>query len=496
TISARRSDEISPPIETVAAGPKPPPPAQRTESPPTAKELSPKPIAVESSVAALSLTLGTATVTTVLPPPSDSPPETSIKSSFAILSPPKRSGTLAVCEHPRGADQFATLEAACAAASDGDTIELRYDGSREERPLKIGNLNLTIRAGDGFRPVVVFRPVNVDPVKYPRSMFLLGGGRLTLVGAAFELDVPHDVPADSWSMLETQGGALIRLERCWLTVRNISAKGAVYHPDVAMFRVRLSPDAEMGAEASPSATPLATIELVDSVARGEADLLRVEDIQPVHLTVDDGLLILGGRLLSAGGGPMAPKLDEMLRVELRDTTALTQGGLCWIVNSTSRPHQLTTQWVSTNSILIVGPGSSLIEQEGTVSAEDFRQRFIWSGDRNFYQEVGTFWTIRNLDFEQPPETMNFEAWETYWGPSREIQPSIATLKWLRTPAVDQPLHERGPDDYTLDSSMFRDAAARPGCRPDRLTRTAADSNATKSIHAKPASSGDADGRPD
>ncbi|MEN6407220.1 MAG: serine/threonine-protein kinase [Thermoguttaceae bacterium] len=488
-----RDDEPSPPVQSAGSGLKSPPSpnGKRIDASAVKKNnASPEPKTAEQTVPSSSaLTLGTATVTTVLPPPSDSPPETSIESSFSILSPARRVGTLVVCANPHGDEQYATLEAACAAANDGDAIELRFNGPREERPLKIGNLNLTIRAGDGFAPVVVFRPTNADPVKYPRSMFMLGGGRLTLVGAAFELHVPHNVPADNWSMFETQGGALIRLERCWLTVQNVSAKGTAYHQDVAMFRVRLSPDAEMGAEGAPSATPLATIEMADSVVRGEADGLRVEDVQPVHLTVDDGLLILGGRLLSAGGGATAPKLDEVLRVELRDTTALAQSGLCWMVNTTSRPHQLTAQLVATHSILMVSSGSPLIEQEGSASVEDFRQRFIWNGDRNFYQGVSAFWTIRNIDFEAPPETMDFEAWETYWGPSREIQPSVARLKWRRPPAADRPLHACGPGDYTLDSSMFRDAASQPGCRPNRLLRPASGGVGAKSV-------GDVKGRAD
>ena len=49
-------------------------------------------------------------------------------------------------------------------------IELRFDGPREEKPIRLANLRVTIRAGEGYRPVIVFRPTEPDPVKYPRSM--------------------------------------------------------------------------------------------------------------------------------------------------------------------------------------------------------------------------------------------------------------------------------------------------------------------------------------
>ena len=167
--------------------------------------------------------------TTRLPMPAD-------QLSSPVETLPRRAGLLIVTENPQGDEQFSTLEAACGAARNGDVIELRFDGPREDRPLKISNLRLTIRAGEGRQPIVVFRPSDTDPVKYPRSMLTLAGGQLTLVGVAAELHVPRGVPADNWSLLETWGGEMVRLERCSLTVLNTSDQGSTYHQDVAFFR--------------------------------------------------------------------------------------------------------------------------------------------------------------------------------------------------------------------------------------------------------------------
>ena len=124
--------------------------------------------------------------------------------SGLAVNPP---GVLIVSAAPEGENQFSTLGAACAAAREGNVVELRYDGPREERPMKISNLRLTIRSGEGYRPVVVFRPTDADPVKSPHGMFTLAGGQLTLTGVAAELHVPRGAPADNWSLLETRGGA-------------------------------------------------------------------------------------------------------------------------------------------------------------------------------------------------------------------------------------------------------------------------------------------------
>ena len=118
---------------------------------------------------------------------------------------------------------------------------------------------------------------------------------------------------------------------------------------------------------------------------------------------------------------------------------------------------------------MASPGVPLIEQEGAASVDNFRQRFTWNGDRNFYQDVDVFWSVRNLDPETPPDVMGFEAWKTYWGPSRENQANSERLAWKHSPNADRPLHAYGPADYTLEDPTFGDAAAGPpGCRADRL----------------------------
>ncbi len=416
------------------------------------------------------------------PPAGVSPPPKSANDSAAPpKSASKRSGLLVVSEKPEGDDQFLSLAAACAVARNGDVIELRFNGPREDRPIKIANLHVTIQAGEGYHPVVVFHPTDADPVKYARSMFTLTASQFTLTNVAIELHVPRDVPADNWSLFETCGGEMVRLERCSLTVRNTSDQGLTYQQDVAFFRARSAPEAGGAMGAAPAATPLATLALTDCIARGEADFLRVEDLQPVHLTCENGLLITSERLLVAGGGQAAPKLDEMLRIELLHVTAAVRGGLCRLTSNSSNPYQLTAQFVSTNSILIASPGVPLIEQEGAATVDNLRQRFIWSGDWDCYQDVDVFWAVRNLDPETQPDVMTFEGWKTYWGPSRENQPSTARLLWKKAPDADRPLHAQGPAEYTLEDPTGGDSAAgAPGCQIDRLPPLPPESPSQKS----------------
>ncbi|NLF09163.1 MAG: hypothetical protein GX594_14485, partial [Pirellulaceae bacterium] len=370
-------------------------------------------------------------------------------------------------------NQFSSLAAACAAAKNGDIIELQYNGPREERPMMLSNMQLTIRPGKGFQPVVVFRPDEINPVRYPRSMITLSAGRLTLLDIAVELHVPRDLPADDWTLLETWGGQSLRLERCSLTVRNASDQLMTYHPEVAFIRARPAPDAGLPVEGGQAAAPLASIELLDSVARGEAIFLRVEDLHSVHLLWENGLLATTDALLSAGGGEVPPKPNESLRLELRRLTAVVHGGLCRLSSTPSNPYQLTVQFVCSDDIFITATGVPLIEQEGSDGVAPSRSRVVWNGDRNFYQDVDVFWMVRNSDPDVQPETMSFEAWKSYWGPSRENQPSREPVVWARYPNGNRPLHTHTPADYTLEYPPLN-AETVPGCRCERLPPLASD----------------------
>jgi len=409
-------------------------------------------------------------------PPKDSP-EPPAKDSGDALPPkapetqspptefsPKSAGRVLVVGDSIEGNGFSTLGAALAAARGGDVVELRYNGRREEpRPVRIANRELTSRAGKGFRPVIVFRPNQVDPVQYPRGMFTLAAGRLTVLGASLELHVPREVLADRWSLFELFGGAGVVMERCVLPALHASARREAYHEDVAFFRPRAGPVAE-SADGDDEA-PAAAIELSDCIARGEAAFLRAEEMQSVRLRWDNGLLAVTEPMVRASGVETVPKPDDVLRLELRHLTAAVRGGLCRMSGTPSHPYLPAVRITCAESIVIGAPGVPMIEQDAASSADDARRRFIWNGDRNWYENMDSFWTIRGIESDRPTPTMDCEAWTRYWPPLGEIQPTRAPLKWKTSPDAGRPLHDHGPADYTWDGLP---AVGAPGLRAEML----------------------------
>jgi serine/threonine-protein kinase len=399
-------------------------------------------------------------------PPGPANPAKPPEEATAVKPPAKRVGVLVVGSPAEGESSFSTLGAACRAAVDGDVVELRYDGPRVEQPVKLENLRLTVRAADGFRPVVLFQPG-----KEERNMWTLTGGRLTMINVVIEMQIPRDGPSNARSLFEGRASPALRLERCSLTIRNVTDP---LHTDVAFVRVKPALADEPLLGYRTLAEP-ASLELVNSVVRGEAVLLRVEDSQPARLAWDNGLLVTSEWLLSATGATTGSRNGgvEPLRIDLRHVTAIMRRGLCRLTSDVATPRHLAAQINCTDSILVGGGGSVLLEQVGDEGPNELRQQIAWNGDRNMYDSFDAFWVLRRSDRETPPVLMGFEVWKSHWGP-RENLPQCEKVEWQRAPAAILPLHRRTPADYTLSATDGNPALGTAsdgrnlGCQADRL----------------------------
>ena len=384
-------------------------------------------------------------------PVADSP----ARSTAEIGEPmPAQPGLLVVDPTAEAAQTFASLEAACAAARSGDVIELRYNGRLEERPIQLENLKLTIRAGDQYRPVVSFRPRDADPVEYPRHMLTVTGGRLTLINVALELDLSQELPADGWSLFRVRQAESVEFENCSLTIGNATGRQRVLHADVSFIEV-----VALAGQAAINSSPIEplSLKLTNCIARGEADFLRAEDLQPCSLVWSNGLLVTTQRLLVARGGRATPAVPERLHLDLRHLTAVVRSGFCLLTNSADGPRQLDAVIQCTNSILLVEDDAALIEQSGIDTVDAFRRRVRWESERNFYDGFHIFWKIRGQSQLDAPQEMTLSAWRAFW---QGQEKSWGRVLWRQLPDPSRPLHQHTPADYALDSRVADNAAVR------------------------------------
>ncbi len=407
--------------------------------------LMPKPQGSESPTDSTSPTSPLAKPSSPTAKPS-TPVTTPLASSLA--------GVLVVDPTGRQPGSYATLRAACNNAKSGEIIELRYNGRREETPLAIQNGEITIRAGDQFQPVVVFRPNDSNPRKYLRGMFNLTGTRLTLRKIAIELDIDQAVPAEEWSLFVLGRAETIKLKQCSLTIRNAFDEPRSRHEEVAFFKIQAAEADTSIADTTEKkgVKKSAEIELFNCIARGEAVLLRTANLQPVRLSWENGFFVSSEQLLRTDGGQKSPLPEDKIDIELRHLTIVVKQGLCRMVGSQFASRQLPTALNITDSIILSGENQALIQQVGPEHPNELQKLFTFSGDRNCYPGFNILWSTADSDLETAPEILEWQDWQSRWAPDHENHSLWCQVDWKNQPDPSRLPHTCTPRDYMLSES--------------------------------------------
>ena len=364
---------------------------------------------------------------------------------------PNEPGTIVVAaEVPAGAEAtFSSLRAALDAARSGDVVELRFDGVQKEKPFTIANKRLTIRAGQGFAPQLLFQPGPEELGRVPnlRSMITVLGGHLTLVNLQIELVIPPGVVADGVSLVETRSAKSVRLDRCWLTIRNPADDQAVAFFDVRATLDKQLPRKEDGQDSARAVK----IRLEHCVLRGEATLLVSREMQPIDLFWQNGLLVSSQRLLEVESSETPHPAAGAIALDLQYVTAHCRRGLLLARYAGGAPLA-RVEIACSDSILVADEDAALLEIEGGYPAAQLRETLVWHADRSFYERLSTFWVL-NPAGEAAPDPLLFEPWREYWQAAahgHENSPHYHAVVWDSPPPLDKPPHEHILADYLLD----------------------------------------------
>lgn len=366
---------------------------------------------------------------------------------------------LLVVEDDPAAGHFASLWAACAAARSGDIIELRFNGRREERPIALANVDLTIRAGEEFLPQVAFSPRLTDPVGAPREMIRLAGGRLSLVNLQFELDLPRDgAPGENWTLLAIEAAGAVQVQGCGWTVVNEGPQRAPQHLNTSLIDVRPAAGAMADADdRSRDAAPL-EIRFEDSWGRGAADFVRVRDVE-IDLQIDNAWLGLGQCLVAELG----TSVEAPVRIELNHATVHAQEGV--VRMASTEPSAPKISVLATNCIFIGGEDSAVATGAGP-AAGAAGTALRWKSDRCFYEGFDVFTRSGGAT----PKESKWSDWRSFWGGGRDVWGRVG---WRQPLDGRRAMHERTPAEYALapDSAAFEAATDRRdiGMRLDELT---------------------------
>lgn len=376
---------------------------------------------------------------------------------------------LFVINHIEGPPNAAsTLEKAWGEASDGDVIELNFDGALPIPTYRLGPLKqpdsqqITIRAAQGRSPVLIFegddRPYRTT--NSPGQLFYLTRNlNVVLSGIHFHVNVREDVQDNRWVLFECNGANRVDMQDCTVTVDNSIRQ------DVCVFR--LNDQTTSAPEAART-----SVDLTNVSVRGSCDLFHLDDQAGGRVSVQNSGLVLNGSLINArGSSAMVPQGN--LAFTMRHSTSLILGDAAIrlrdseFLDGSEADRTLPKLDVIAEACVFssLSSGGALVDVRGNAYREDLQDHLTWNGTHNLYNDYTTFWVIESGSLDGDVQPYNFSEWVNEWE-RMSVASEVAAAQmqddiWLNhNPAPDRLSITTVPTDvFSLNRKFFFDTGA-------------------------------------
>ncbi len=375
--------------------------------------------------------------------------------------PPAATDPIVVARHqPDLAETgFTSLRAAIEAAQSGDVIELRFDGPRQMQPVRIANKRLTIRAGQGATPVLLFDTAAVRGDRAPRvpGMITLLGGHLTLVNLDVRADAPLANASNRGSLFETRRADSLHLDRCRLTLRRSNGSDAAAFIDV---RAALDEEPYASDERSAASPLRLRVRMEDCIAIGDGPLIQSHDNQSVDILWNNGLFVSAQQLVDVQQSRDATN-EQRIFIDIQHLTACTGRELIAARGLTGGPYPVL-ECVCSDSIFVGYNEAPLVALGGAMRIDALQEMLVWRGDRNCYEQFETFWRVGSSSGESPLE-MDFRQWQDYWREAlhgHEHASQRNSVVWKHPLRADMLLRNPTREDFVLDGRVADQHALR------------------------------------
>ncbi len=308
-----------------------------------------------------------------------------------------------------------TLEAACTAAQDGQIVEIHHDGLLPDvlnKPIRIKNKSLTIRAGEGHRPLLHFAGIGTPAEGLTTRLFQLSKASVDLINLDFQLAPPAGADASqTWAIASLEGGGRMLLQNVTVTVNapdNHLASVVELLPAPAS---QMAKDMKMmmNQDSEPARTEF-RVKIQNSFIRGACNVFLARHTLPGKIDVDGSAFAVEGSLLVAEGSLDMPAEGDHVELRLEHSTCLVGNSLIRM-DSGDTPRDLVPLDVTNSQDNLIATNTNnnpLVSMTGSSEAEAFGSLLRWYGRKNFYDGFHVFW---EASFRDP---WNFEQWVNGW----------------------------------------------------------------------------------
>jgi serine/threonine-protein kinase len=340
-----------------------------------------------------------------------------------------------------------SLEAALqrvATSPDVSVIELHFDESLE-RPrtvqLPLAGRELTVRAGEGYRPVMVFQPDSYG-VGSERRMLNLIGGTVVFEGVHFRMLVPNDM-SEGWSLFHLNHVNSVRLVNCTLTIRNPFLSGA------AFFHVQGPREGGMVDPTALTSPQTPKISLERCVARGQAAFVQATEGLPFWLTWQQGFLATSDVLADAAG-LISSAVDDVVRIHLANVTASMNRGLIRLEVRENGPRLPEMGLDSSNCVFVHPREVPLVDYQGVDDPQRATELFEMVGRDNFYDFTEVRWRLHSPRGEV--REFRWEEQDEAWYREKRAERG---LHWRQQVPAMPDISRCVPQEYLLDVNESR-----------------------------------------
>ncbi|GIW91432.1 MAG: hypothetical protein KatS3mg109_1864 [Pirellulaceae bacterium] len=356
-----------------------------------------------------------------------------------------------------------------------EAIELWFDGPLEVRAQRLTIAErLEIRAGDGFRPVLWFRP-HIGLFASETHLMVVHGGNLVWKNIDVVLSAPPE-PMPGWTLFALEDAHSFQLVDSTFTFVDNLATRPEPNCLVQLLPPRMRPPADVTMPLAATMQLPPNIRFERVAVRGPVIVLNVPVAQPLEFSWQQGLLISSARLLQIGGTADRYNWDAEWQVKLDHVTAAIEQGLAAVALENPEMRLLDGNLELNDCVLMTAHDAPLLEYRGVDSFEQAEKALRYRGDRNFYPTrmsamMGMGRPMRRVRWRivtmaGQVREFGFDEKDAEWYEEKSAKESVL---WKELPPAftDVPPYRQVRAQYELDTSA-RNPARAAGFDPSQL----------------------------
>jgi hypothetical protein len=356
------------------------------------------------------------------------------------------------CIDPTGntSGAYLSLASALTDVEDGTDIELKWNGVyRIAEPISLNRRKLQFIAAEGFTPILLFEPTESQKV---RSLFTVASSNLEFKRVEIEIRLNPGAMLSHWSLFELLGHSRLTFDKCCLTLQNRSlTDGTAYYEDVVFFFFFIPTDSIFPERTDDPENVISkplTIEMTNSLLRGEAVAIWSDAPQDIHVKFVNSLVALAKPFIQAEERRRAVR-QATIQIRWNQVAFFGRQGVA-DMHKEMTTEPIIIKFESQQSIFVLHR-SFLASFRGMRAQQSALDDFQWSGTANYFQGVSG---VRFRGTSLSPDSgmiyeMPFEDWRQQW--DTDVQTKVEPLTFSE---ITKPMSRYVPQDlYLLPESM-------------------------------------------